>query len=690
MELARERSPLFQAGKIKKPLLIAQGKNDPRVKQAESDQMVLAMKANGVEVTYLLFPEEGHGFARPENNIAFVGDRRELLARHLGGRAESPTAEEAERANVRVLEGVDGIDWPARAGYVDLLTALASRRRSSRRRPPGGADARRRSGRASSARGARRHAAGDRRDLDEDVWKLTPGSDSFTQKFPKDGAPASDPTTVRVLYDDDAIYVGFDCPQPHTPVVEHLTRRDRGVEVDAVTFDLGTRGDHKSTFEFSVSSSGTLIDGIRFNDTDYSSDWDENWEARTHVTENGWTAEFRIPLRVLRFPTLPVQSWDFQVNRYISGRQESDDWAYFPRSLGGEVSHYGRLDGLEGLRERTPLELRPFVVGRVRRRDPAVGQLADGWDSLVSGGLDVKWHPTQALTLDATFNPDFAQVEADQVVLNLSTVETYYPEKRPFFLEGIDAYQTSFQLLYTRRIGHVPLTPPLRTDAINNEQLYDVPEPSAIYGASKLTGSLGSGWSVGTVQAVTAPNSVQVQLGSGARVSRLIDPALTFDVLRLKRDIGDNAHIAVMATAVTHAEQTELYPLQTPSAGYPTTTELCPNPIELTPLVQTSLTPSPRARCFNDAYVGAIDWRWRSPNGDYTTGGQIVASVLENGPPRPVADGTIIHNGDVGTGMQAVFQQGRGKALDGFVLGGCRIADSRDQRPRLQRARESD
>ena len=173
----------------------------------------------------------------------------------------------------------------------------------------------------------------------------------------------------------------------------------------------------------------------------------------------------------------------------------------------------------KGFAESTPLELRPFLVGRVRRRDPAVGQLASGWDALVSGGLDLKWHPTQALTLDATFNPDFAQVEADQVVLNLSTVETYYPEKRPFFLEGIDAFKTPFQLLYTRRIGRVPLIPVLRTDPVNNELLVDVPEPSAIYGATKLTGRLGKGWSVGTLQAVTAPNSVQVQLGNGTRVS---------------------------------------------------------------------------------------------------------------------------------------------------------------------------
>jgi hypothetical protein len=500
--------------------------------------------------------------------------------------------------------------------------------------------------------------------IDDDVWRLAEASSHFTQRVPNDGAEPSDPTTVRVLYDDDAVYVAFDCPQSHSALTPHLTRRDRFVEVDSVQFDLGTRGDHTSAFEFYVSASGTLADSIRFNDTDFSSDWDENWEARTHIGETGWTAEFRIPLRILRFPTRAVQSWDFQANRYISSRQESDNWAYVPRSTAGEVSHYGRLDDLRGLEERTPIEFRPFVVGELRRRDATTSQLASGTDFLASAGLDLKWHPTQALTLDATFNPDFAQVEADQVVLNLTTFETYYPEKRPFFLEGIDAFATPFQLLYTRRVGRAAPIPSLRLDAVNNEQLVDVPTPATIYGATKLTGRLGDKWSVGTIQAVTAQNDVQVQLGSGARVTRSIDPTSTFNVMRLKRDLGDNASIAVMMTATTHAEQTSNYPLVLPGQGqgFPTSKSvLCPGPVELTQVVTLPLQVPPLGRCFNDAYVGAVDWRWRSPTGDWVTGGQVASSVLERGPARQVADGTILKPGDPGFGLKAYVNKEGGK-----------------------------
>lgn len=204
------------------------------------------------------------------------------------------------------------------------------------------------------------------------------------------------------------------------------------------------------------------------------------------------------------------------------------------------------------------------------------------------------------------------------MVLNLSTVETYYPEKRPFFLEGIDTFTTPYQLLYTRRIGRAPPIPSLRA----TDQLVDVPEPSPIYGAIKLTGHVTERWSIGTVQAMTAENYVQEQLPSGQRVNRLIDPTSSFGLLRVSRDLGDNGHLGFMATEVTHAEPSETYPIIPAGPDSPRTTALCPNPVELTPLVQNDLQVAPRQRCFNDAYVGAVDWRWRSPQGDYATGGR--------------------------------------------------------------------
>lgn len=492
--------------------------------------------------------------------------------------------------------------------------------------------------------------------LDDAAWQKAPASDAFAQKFPHEGAPPSDRTTVRVLYDDEAIYIGIECDQVHAPVVQHLSRRDRLVEADRVEVDLGTRRDHKSAFQFTVNAGGVLTDAVLFNDTDSSSDWDENWDASVSRSPHGWSAELMIPLRILRFSALPDQSWDLQVRRFVSELQEQDEWSLIPRDAAGEVSHYGTLDGLRDLRPGAPLELRPFVLGRLRRRDAATTQIASGTDLAASAGLDLKWHPTQSLTLDATFNPDFAQVEADQLVLNLNKYEQYYPEKRPFFLEGIDMFATPRQLLYTRRIGRGAPPPALRTSAPFGEQLVDVPTPATIYGASKITGQLTDGWSIGTLQAITAENDAMVQLADGSRQQRLIDPLTAFDVLRIKRALPGNGYVGAMFTATNHAETVAGYPtvapgttIATPSesnnaalvysrTGIGPTMQLCPD----------ASTVAPMTRCFDDAYVGAVDWKWRSPDGDWVTGGQGTATMLAKGPARAVPDGTVINPGDLG------------------------------------------
>src|SRR5262249_53170180 len=348
--------------------------------------------------------------------------------------------------------------------------------------------------------------------LDEAVWRAAPPSDAFWQKFPDEGKAPSERTSVRVLYDEDALYIGFECEQTRSRVVSRLTRRDRKIEADWVEIDVDTRNDGVRAVTFRANAAGVLTDAIRFNDTDSSTDWDENWDARTARTDHGWSAELRIPLRILRFSPLPVQDWGFQARRYISMRQETDEWAFIPRDTAGEVSRYGRLDNLAARRPGGGFELRPFVLGRVRQRDPVDAMLASGADASGSAGLDLKWHVSQELTLDATFNPDFAQVEADQVVLNLTNYEIEYPEKRPFFLEGIDTLATPIPVVYTRRIGHVPALPILPS----GEALVDAPDPATIYGAAKLIGNLGKRFTIGALSALTAQRSAGTT-GHGSR-----------------------------------------------------------------------------------------------------------------------------------------------------------------------------
>ncbi len=472
--------------------------------------------------------------------------------------------------------------------------------------------------------------------LDDAVWKAAPAATGFTQSFPQSGQQPSEPTSARVLYDDRVLYVGIECTQKHAKIVQALGRRDRWVESDSVSVSLDSRRDRTTAFELSINAAGVLSDSIRYNDTDSSSDWDEVWEGRAAITASGWSAELAIPLRALRFDKLPVQDWGLQIRRYTSQRQELDEWAFIPRSAAGEVSRYGKLLGLERLRGGSPIQLRPFIVARgqwmdLDRRPPELRFSG-------TAGLDFKAHLTQNLVLDVTLNPDFGQVEADQVVMNLSSYEIFYPEKRAFFLEGIDTFSTPLGLLYTRRVGRPPAEPVLRQDAPHSERLLEPPGPPTIYGAAKLLGTLGGRLSVGTLSALLGKNQVAIER---ARVGtfRVVEPYMLQNALRLKLAIGGNAHLGLLATAVNHFEQSGDAPEVPASDGEPAR-KWCPGG----DLVSAATS------CFADSFVASIDGRWRSKGGTYLLNAQVVMSAQSGGPPRTLRDGTTLSSGDLGSG----------------------------------------
>jgi hypothetical protein len=465
--------------------------------------------------------------------------------------------------------------------------------------------------------------------LDDPAWRAAPGSSTFTQSFPFDGGRPSEKTVLRVLYDESAIYIGFDCEQIHTPIVERLTRRDRDSESEWVYVQIDSRNDGKSAYMFAVNIAGVLADAQIIDQTTYSWEWDENWEAKTARTKTGWSAEIRIPLRVLRFDSkLPVQSWGFQASRFIAQREETDLWTYIPRDVAAPIAFFGRLDGLSGLVGAGALELQPFALGYGRRRGSSI-------DGSGSAGLDLKWHIAQDLTFDASLNPDFSQVELDQVILNLSTYETYLPEKRPFFLEGIDAFSFPMQVFYSRRIGGPPLPPSLRNDASSSEELLDVPAPATIYGAGKLVGRLNPDWTIGALSALTAADHVSVYDHlNKITTSRLAAPITAFNVLRLKRELGSGGHIGLIGTGSSTFEETSSYPVV---GGV---NQLCPS----------GATPLLGSKCFHDGYVAGVDGLLRSPSGAYVVNGAFIESFIKGGPTVIQPDGSPIGAGSTAPG----------------------------------------
>ncbi|MBC8132371.1 MAG: carbohydrate binding family 9 domain-containing protein, partial [Deltaproteobacteria bacterium] len=205
--------------------------------------------------------------------------------------------------------------------------------------------------------------------LDDAAWTLAPATSQFTQQQPYEGAAPSEPTTLRVVYDDDALYIGFDCQQVRTPIVGRLTRRDEDSESDWVWVHIDSRRDGRTAYFFAVNVKGVLGDAIMHGGSAINFEWDENWDARTAITPRGWSAEMRIPLRVLRFtPGLPVQDWGLWASRFVAVSQEKDDWPHIPREVAAPIPFFGRLDDLQQIARGGAIEVRPFALGKVRYR----------------------------------------------------------------------------------------------------------------------------------------------------------------------------------------------------------------------------------------------------------------------------------------------------------------------------------
>ena len=466
--------------------------------------------------------------------------------------------------------------------------------------------------------------------LDDATWKSVPVDARFTQNFPDEGKPPSQRTELQVAYDDRALYLAVRAwDSDPRGIVERLTRRDRDTDADKIQIDISSKNDRTTAYHFDLNVSGVLEDAVRFNDTDYSGDWDGLWLGATHRDANGWTAEIEIPLKTLRYEGGRTE-FGFQVRRLIQRRQETDEWAYVPRAARGEVSYYGVLDRLDGLRAVRLFQIVPYLAAGVYQRynqDPAS---LNGTQLYGNIGADLKIGLTPALTLDATINPDFGQVEADQVILNLSTFEIFFPEKRPFFLEGVDVFATPLNLFYSRRIGrNAPLPYTDEYTALEPDR------PGRIYAAAKVSGLIAPRLTIGVLDAITGESSTEVaRLDTPDQRLRLsTDPLSNYAVLRLKRDILARSYVGVMATAVNRFEQ--------PGVEAPQPGDFCPD----------GTTPSAHGRCTHDAYAAAVDFNVRTSDGDWGAIGQVGATVLAGGPARVAPDGTVLGPGTSGAAL---------------------------------------
>jgi uncharacterized protein DUF5916/cellulose/xylan binding protein with CBM9 domain len=386
----------------------------------------------------------------------------------------------------------------------------------------------------------------------EAVWSTVPAVSDFRQREPKDGGEPTFTTEVKVAYDASNLYVAVRAHDPDPGKLVGLrTRRDSSSPSDWIRVFVDSFHDKRTAFEFGVNPAGVKEDTYWYGDSNEDRGWDAVWDVAVLRDVDGWRAEFRIPFSQLRFRASEETVFGFAVAREIGRLQETDTWPFISKSASGVVSSFGELTNLKISQSPKRLELVPYAVGQVDTQPAQPGNpLVSTTDQKVSGGADLKYAVRPGITLTATVNPDFGQVEADPAVVNLSGFETYFTERRPFFLEGSGMFTFDLDcndgscsgLFYPRRIGRQPRGSPVLVDGAYAV----VPQQTTILGAAKLTGRVGK-FSFGVLDAVTSDEQATIA-SQGARSQQMVEPLTNYAVVRARREFANQSTLGFMVT----------------------------------------------------------------------------------------------------------------------------------------------
>ena len=398
--------------------------------------------------------------------------------------------------------------------------------------------------------------------LDESGWSASTPATGFRQNEPNEGQPATQPTEVRILYDDVALYIGarmYDSLGARG-VRPYLTRRDQQNDGDYLEIIFDTFHDHSGRTIFQINPASVKTDaGQASSFADPS--WDPVYEAVAGIDSVGWTAELRIPLAQLRFSRDTAQIWGLQIWRYVDRLNEYSMWSFWRKDESGGAPNFGHLEGIRITERARGIELLPYVVSRAAyvpfRAGDEGNPFRDESEYTLRVGGDLKALLTSNITLDLTVNPDFGQVELDPAVVNLTAFETSFSEKRPFFVEGSGLFSfgglncyfcsnvSSMSLYYSRRIGRQPRGSPPGT-----YEYLDRPDNATILGAAKITGRTRGGYQIGLVDAVTKSEEADLAFSGGGREEREVEPLTNYFVGRVRKNFdAGRGFIGAIATS---------------------------------------------------------------------------------------------------------------------------------------------
>lgn len=385
-------------------------------------------------------------------------------------------------------------------------------------------------------------------DLSESIWESAMTYPRFTQRNPDEGLPATENTGFAVLFDSQNLYVGIiahtDDP---SQIRKILSRRDARIPSDWLYVSLDSYNDNRTAFEFGLNPMGVKRDLRRYDDENLDLNWDAIWEGKASLTDGGWSVEFKIPFRELRFAEQDHAVWGLQIYRYIAVKNEEDYWSFWSKEESGQVRHYGELNGLDNIALQNNIQISPYVTGSYDSFEGYVNPVhPQDYNILSTFGADIKYGITNNLTLDISLNPDFGQVEADPAELNISSFESFFEEKRPLFVEGGNIFNFALgfgdgddgrnTLFYSRRIGRMP-----HDYASSQDLVYYATNPKAtrIHGAAKISGKTANGFSIGILDAVTAKETAEIKYMDGTSDSYTVEPLTNYFVGRLQKDFQE-------------------------------------------------------------------------------------------------------------------------------------------------------
>ena len=373
--------------------------------------------------------------------------------------------------------------------------------------------------------------------IDEACWDEGIWFDSFVQQQPLEGALPSEKTAFKILYDDENLYVAIQSFDSEPDKIDRRLARRDAFAGDMVGIALDSYQDRRSAFEFSLSAAGGKLDLLHQDNWGFDFNWDAVWDGDVSVNDSSWIAEMRIPLSQLRFAEQDEHIWGLHVYRWLHRLNEESQFTLIPLNAQNMTMMFGDLHGLQGIKPKHRLELMPYGRGGMTSLGAGEGDGESEGD--YAAGLDAKVGLGSNFTLDLTVNPDFGQVEADPSNLNLTAFETFYGEKRPFFIEGSSLFDFSLggdRLFYSRRIGEKPRYNPTVDGGYYPKSLVNTP----ILGAAKLSGKSKHGLAVGLIQAMTMEQQTDIVDADGVTHNRAIQPATNFLVGRIQQDLNNS------------------------------------------------------------------------------------------------------------------------------------------------------